>query len=414
MKSIVHEFPRSGLLPRLWVCAFAAMLATGLICWLGESFAHEAVFVPAHVSRGGEIAIASVFSVLTFAFLSVSLAWPCVRRELASLQAEIAAANTAQIAVAHENCEHAGKLVENHLRFDEATGDQLKVVVSDTESAAMSLIAHVRKLNESAAALLSYLGKSSRSAHSMEEGIKGSVESVVQISKFVQELPDMIRADIKSVQSVAAGEIDGLGSFVKVIKDICAQTNLLALNASIEAARAGEAGRGFTVVADEVRKLSQRSAAAATMIEKGLADARQAMQDGLKLSRMDAQIAEAGVIVGSIRRLQETHEDLRQYYKTLFSVVTEHNTSLAREIAEMLGQIQYQDVVRQRIERVAAAVTQRNGVLGELPRRLGESTAGLAELPARMLAVLDAYRAGEARHAAASSEDAGLPKIELF
>jgi methyl-accepting chemotaxis protein len=167
-----------------------------------------------------------------------------------------------------------------------------------------------------------------------------------------------------------------------------------------------------------VRSLSERSAKAATLIENGLEDAQRTMRDGQKLSPMKAQIAEAEEIVVSVRKVQENYDDIRQYYKTLVAVVTEHNTKLATEIAEMLGHIQYQDVVRQRIERVSSAVARRNDVFSDLPRRLGEAKADLTELPEQMLGVLDEYLEIEARHAPADGDkavqDDALPKIELF
>lgn len=142
------------------------------------------------------------------------------------------------------------------------------------------------------------------------------------------------------------------------------------------------------------------------------------MQNGLRLSPMDGQIAQAGAIVSSIRKLQDNYDEIRQYYKTLFGVVTQHNTNLAREIAELLGHIQYQDVVRQRIERVATAVEQRNEVLMELPRKLGEAQADLTDLPARMKGILEKYLSNEACHAPAATHMPGqsnaLPKFQLF
>ena len=152
------------------------------------------------------------------------------------------------------------------------------------------------------------------------------------------------------------------------------------------------------MVAVEVRKLSERSSQAATMIEKGLLGAKHTMLEGLKLSPMEKQIADAGKIVGSIRELQKNYDDIRQYYKTLFIVVTEHNTNLATEIAEMLGHIQYQDVVRQRIERVASAMMRRNDLLKEMLGRPGEPQADLTNLPGQMQVVLNEYLANEARH----------------
>jgi len=249
-------------------------------------------------------------------------------------------------------------------------------------------------------------------------GRSDGVASIALISKFVEELPCMIRADVEIIQVAAIEELQGLWSFVNVIKDICKQTNLLALNAAIEAARAGNAGRGFAVVADEVLKLSERSATAAVMIEKGVFDAQQTMKKGLALTPIDRQIAEAGAIVSSIRKLQENYENIRQYYRNLFSVVTDHHNTLAREIVEIMGQIQYQDVARQRLERVAATVEQRNEVLRQFPSRLVDPARDLAELPQQLRRVLDEYLAAEACHAPLGAGTAvsagGLSKIELF
>ena len=312
---------------------------------------------------------------------------------------------------------HAARLMGDSLRMDEAIGEQLNVVVSDTESSAMELIVQARKLSDAAAALLTYLDNSNLSAHGMEEEVEVSVSSILKISAFVQKLPDMIREDMVTIQSAAIKEIGGLAGFIQIIKELSKQTELLALNAAIEAARAGEAGRGFMVVADEVRKLSTRSAEAASMIEKGLLSAEQTMRDGLRLSPVDTQIAEASAIVESIRTLQGNYEDIQQFYKTLFTVVTVHNTDLASGISEMLGNIQYQDVVRQRIERTLFAISERNKVLEQLPASLGDPETNQPALEAALVEVLNQYLANECRHASTASVSGsvdGLPKFELF
>jgi methyl-accepting chemotaxis protein len=346
------------------------------------------------------------------------MAWPFMRRELIWLRNVIDEGDMLNADLARQAGQDATRLMESHLGLDAAICGQLKVVVSDTEASAMLLIMRVQKLHAAAAVLVDYLGSSNLSARNMEKEIETSVTSIGRINTFVEELPDMIREDMKIIQSAAIKEIDGLGAFINIIKEISKQTTLLALNANIEAARAGEAGRGFAVVADEVRKLSERSAKAAIMIEKGLADAQHTMLDGLKLSPVDKQIEEAEEIVRAIRKLQENHEDIRQYYKTLFNVVTQHNASLATDIAEMLGHIQYQDVVRQRIERIETAMTQRNDVFMKMPLRLGDPNANLTELPEQMLGVLDKYQADEERHSPVATEAAGqeaaLPKFQLF
>jgi len=411
-------FPRTGLIPRLLGVALAATLLTSLIAWFCSSWLHDAVLAPADIGYNAEIAITTLLSMLTFTPLTLLMAWPFMRQELISLWTLIEEGDRVKDALRFQIGQDATMLMENHLSLDTAIGGQLKVVISDTEASAIMLIGQVQKLHAAAAVLVDYLGSSNLSARNMENEIETSVASIEQINTFVAELPEMILEDMKIIQTAAIKEIDGLGGFINIIKEISKQTTLLALNANIEAARAGEAGRGFAVVADEVRKLSERSAKAAIMIEKGLADAQRTMLDGLKLSPVDKQIAEAEEIVGAIRKLQENHEGIRQYYKTLFNVVAQHNTSLATDIAEMLGHIQYQDVVRQRIERIDTAMTQRNDVLRKIPSRLGEPNANLTELPTQMLVVLDKYQANEERHSPAATEVngqvTGLPKFQLF
>ncbi len=414
METTLGLLPRPGLIYKLLAAKIAAIAITSTIGWFCSPWLHNNVLAPAGVSFAGEIAITALLSMLILIPLAILIAWPFAYEEFKWLSAVIREKEHDKDVFARLRAEQTTQLIDNHLHLDVAIGTQLDEVVNDTDASAMALILHVRKLHDDAATLLNYLGSSGLFANDMEKGIEGSVASIVKISDFIQELPDLIRVDVKTVQMAAIKEIDGLVGFINVIKEISKQTDLLALNAAIEAARAGDAGRGFAVVAVEVRKLSDRSAEAAIMIEKGLLGAQRTMLEGLKLGPMGKQIADAGEIVGSIRELQNNYEDIRQYYKTLLIVVTEHNTNLAREIAEMLGHIQYQDVVRQRIERLASAMVRRNDLL----RRSGEPHADLAELPAQMQVVLNEYKANEERHAPTATNTSGsangLPKMELF
>lgn len=400
-----NPFPRSGFLLKLLGAAFLSII---VVCFISMSFSdwlRENLLHPANFSYVEEITITSALSMATFIPLSVLIAWPFASRELAALWKFLLTSG-----------KQTQQVIETHIQLDEAIDEQLKVVVEDTDAAAMTLIQQARKLNDAASSLVDYLGHSGISAQNMESEIETTVESISRINEFVRALPKKIREDVDMVQQSALKEINALDVFTQLIKDISLQTKILALNAAIEAAHAGELGSGFAVVASEVKKLSESSTNAASMIEAGLKGAKITLEQGLGESPVEQQIEEALSIVGSIRRLEENYHDIRQYYKTLFVVVTEHNTSLAKEIAEMLGQIQFQDVARQRIERACTAIVQRNEVLIKLPELLDGTVTEFEVLPLKMKSVLEDYISKEKSHAAVDKEgDANeLPKFELF
>jgi methyl-accepting chemotaxis protein len=433
MKILNPKLPDHGIVKALIIAAVSSIAIVAFLIWYFFAWFHNNLVALTGLSEAGDYALTAILSMLILVPLTLLLSWPFIHKEVIWLVNNIAELDFWRNKAGRllkEN-EHSSRLVDSHIELDNAIDGQLKEVVADTESSAMAMVEQVNKLNQHAASLLDYLRTSRMSAGDMEKEIENSVASIVQINNFVHLLPEMIKKDIEGIQSVAAKEINGLVSFINVIQEISKQTNLLALNAAIEAARAGESGRGFAVVADEVRKLSVRSAEAAAMIEQGLISAQSAMTEGLQLRPMNQQIAEAGKIVDSIRKLQNNYDDIRNYYKTLFGVVTEHNTNLAHEISEILGYVQFQDVVRQRIERVTTAMDERNQIFKEWPASLNEigdssddfhtnvfTDSPLAknkEPHEQMRAVLEKYLADEKRHAAVGKDaDEGLPKLQLF
>lgn len=112
------------------------------------------------------------------------------------------------------------------------------------------------------------------------------------------------------------------------------------------------------------------------------------------------------------------YEDMRQHNKVLFDEVGSYSASLAVDIAEIFGLLQFQDVVRQRIERVEIAVAQRNALFQDIAQAIDDPDARLVDLQVEMRAVLDKYLAMEMLHAPAfnnaSTQSASVTKIELF
>lgn len=315
--------------------------------------------------------------------------------------------------------EQAQTILAGHLRLDGEIDTKLNEIVSDTENSAIAIIQQVRQLHDTASTLVGYLDGSSLKAGDMGREIVDSVAYLGEIGHFVEQLPARIERDLHNVQAMAQ-EIKELGGLVGAVQSIGMQSHLLAINAAIEASRAGPAGAAFRVIADEVRSLASNSSAAAGRMNGGLARVRSRLENGVQQSIAESsqQLAQISQAAASIQKLQNNFEDMSQYYKTRFAVVTRHNEDLARNIAEVLGQIQYQDVVRQCVQRIQAVVGKRNGVFQDAVASAGQHGPAGAPLPALLQAVLDDYLDEEKKHLHSArhepdNSDSGL-KIELF
>jgi methyl-accepting chemotaxis protein len=127
----------------------------------------------------------------------------------------------------------------------------------------------------------------------------GATDALETATSAVAEVEAADR--VMNVLSACATEI---GEVSKSISAIAELTNMLALNATIEAARAGDAGSGFAVVAREVKDLAKRTGVATgnigsriVVIQKETAKAVEALARIRKtvedIDRSQAEISEA-------------------------------------------------------------------------------------------------------------------------
>ena len=312
------------------------------------------------------------------------------------------------------------ELIDIYLKIEEAIDQQLAVVANDTNEAGMTLVTNMSTLRDSATGLVHYISESLSQISGMENEVNDCVQFIVNTGHFIKDIPSKIQADIQSIQK-ASSVIDSLGYLVDSIKDIGFQTDILAVNAAIQASHAGEAGLGFKIVADEVRKLALNSSKAAELIESGLNTARQTIHEGLKFKFLDeimVQMDEAANIMDAVKRLDASHEDMRIYYGMLFSAINQNNLKLANDISDILDSIQYQDIVRQRIERIQFVMQQRNELLQQFIAELESSGGQMTDdFNIKMNTILNEYSISESSHHSSLSLNNGgtqSPQFELF
>jgi methyl-accepting chemotaxis protein len=152
------------------------------------------------------------------------------------------------------------------------------------------------------------------------------------------------------------------------------------LNATIEAARAGEAGRGFAVVANEVRQLSHQTVAAADQIRGGLGRMQQ-MIDRFLVERVDAarasdEIEKLESFGRELGHAVEGYNDLTGYLREVIEAADGQSKQVAARIADAIGGVQFQDIVRQRLEQVMHGLS----VLEAGNEKMAEAIGALPEL----------------------------------
>lgn len=319
------------------------------------------------------------------------------------------------------DCAACRVTLEYSYKITQSFDEPLRLVMRETEQSALDIMGRVKDLDHTASQLVNYLTKADQDTLDMHAQIQNSSVSIERIGQFMQQLPEKIEAERQGSAELVEkiNQIMELSATAEAIKDISRLTNMVAINAAIQAAHAGEYGRGFTVVADEVRRLSTRSGEAADQIGQTVKSIHQAIHAYLD-SRLQRDFAhdlrEAAHVAESAHQLQASHEDMNQYYKTLLTVVKEYNSNMANAIVEALGNMQYQDVVRQRLERVLIAQTRYRDVL-----QAALDDPALPSSPrfkADMEQVLSAYLEEESHHGDQSNAEGGdessAPMIELF
>lgn len=145
----------------------------------------------------------------------------------------------------------------------------------------------------------------------------------------------------------------------------------------------------------------------------------EAIEDSLCAVAGDTE-SSALAIIQQVRQLHDAAQKMAAYLagSTLEAGdLRKGIEDLSRDIAEVLGQIQYQDVVRQCIERIRVAMGRRNSLLQELSGVAAEERPEAAGFPQQLELILQEFLADEDRHRHSerqTSAGSGGLKIELF
>jgi methyl-accepting chemotaxis protein len=239
--------------------------------------------------------------------------------------------------------------------FSDVMKDETSAIIADTESNAVDLMRDLRTVELGLEGLLNFIAatdSNDRVVQIIERTEDQLGRSQDLIAEFAAERAEQAVRVTAAMDGIGA-VVENLGRTVQVVRGIAKQTRMLALNATIEAVRAGEAGKGFAIVAAEVKELSLQSDTAAIEIGEGISRLEQAVQSSLNTvvgERMAKEEAGFAVISTAVSDLTENLQKLITHQRDTLTKVQYENQRIAQPILQMIGSIQFQDVVKKRLE----------------------------------------------------------------
>jgi methyl-accepting chemotaxis protein len=259
------------------------------------------------------------------------------------------------------------KTIQTEIRKGRKYVDVLHGQISDSltesEREVVKVIEEIAALTTSANEKRAHIARSIQSGKALTESTRERVtrnkEVVGALETQLAERTEEMRTNFERIEGLA-GDVHSLTPLIKVITSIAQQTSLLALNAEIEAARAGSAGRGFGVVANEVRRLSVSATAAAAEIAQQINATWKKVSDELSVAKriLAQREADTGMqlLVEGLGAMQTEFSKNSELLLAVIEGVDANYQDCVCRLSAALGHIQFQDVMRQRMEHVQEAL----------------------------------------------------------
>ena len=310
--------------------------------------------------------------------------------------------------------------------FTEIVIDQLQSVSQLTDETAKTIFEKLSTIDAKFTELLNFIRQagSSKAVSTVIEQIetrtqesRDQLADLGQRHRAASELAHQHRAKIAADTQRVLESLEG-------VNDIARHTTMLSLNVSIEAARAGDAGKGFAVIASEIRRLASQVQTISSDVKTRVETLMHSITVELKQrteERENEDVQALAKFSASLDWLADDVGTIVSHQGEVLQKVEAESEAVAHPIIEIMGSVQFQDIVRQRLEQLEGLLTTVDDHVAELreslPGRDGEDDD--APLMRKLDAAYGDFRMHSQRqsfHAARDGvevEDA-TPLIEMF
>jgi methyl-accepting chemotaxis protein len=300
----------------------------------------------------GSVAEATAVPLLTLAAATALLAWRRAWRKRRDAAGELSGRRR------HMPRAQAAQEVRDVAPYLKVMSEQLDGALKESEKGMLKVIEQIGAVHSLSRAQFGRIHASEANGVELTTVLKEKVMVDAQLGAilemFVRDQEDEARANLERMKRLQ--EIKALSPMVDVIRSVAQQTNYLSINAAIEAARAGSAGRGFAVVAAEIRQLSTSTTEVAAEIGKRINSATIGVDDELARATSATGIQSTSStmrqVLTDVAHMQERFAASTRQLHAVIDDVKHGHEELVAHLSDALGEIQFQDVMRQRIEHV--------------------------------------------------------------
>jgi methyl-accepting chemotaxis protein len=333
-----------------------------IFCVFAFYLSQHIIFGPIPTGCGLQYFLALFCTLILPGLVGQWMNWGLARKGIADL-GEVGKMSKEELAAIFIRRKAMGDEIKSSKPYIDVMHNQIGDSLAESEREVVQVIEQISTLNAKAGQQRARIADSIKSGKELTESTHIRVENnkqiIAAIDMQLETQIDEFRSNFERIQGLA-NEVAALTPLIKVITSIAQQTNLLALNAEIEAARAGSAGRGFSVVAFEVRKLAVHSTKAAADIATKINATCKKVDQELTEARASLEEHEASSAMNQlVNDLGGMQAEFAKNGQLLLDVITEVDANYAESVERLtlaLGHIQFQDVMRQRMEHVQEAL----------------------------------------------------------
>lgn len=310
---------------------------------------------------------------------------------------------------------------------------QLQGALQDAERSVAAIVQSLNRMNEVSLEELERIEVSKLNGADLlnlvHEKIQLDQQLGLILEMFVQKLQQDVTENLSRMQRLK--EVKALEPLVDAIATVARQINFLSINAAVEAARAGHSGNGFAVVAAEIRSLSTQTAATVKDISAKIKAVTVGVDKELEAANnsvnRNTAVANMHKVLADIYAMQQRFNEAakKNDIEQVFGAMGQGHRALVELMTQALGEMQFYDVMNQRVGHVQGAIHDLSAHLQQLASALDSPDGALPD-GQRLQDLLAAQAERYVMHsqidthhqvvggAAAARPAAAAPSIELF